>query len=151
GIAATFIAACLLFGATYVVVPNRLVRWRDVWTGTLVAAVLLVVYELLFPIYQQVFLKPSSYGSWAGLAIVILVFFYYLGFILLVGAEVNSWAEGQRQPAGDIPTILHDVQAQGSPGGVAGPGTREPQQGAGHRTGAAAMDQSKRVVPQRRK
>lgn len=146
GIVAGFIAACLLFGATYIVVPNRPVPWREVWKGTLVAAALLVVYELLFPIYQQVFLKPSNYGSWAGLAIVILVFFFYLGFILLLGAEVNSWATGQRQTAADIPAILHEVQAHNTTRGAAGPTAGTPQEDAQHREGAEAMDSPDKAV-----
>jgi membrane protein len=146
GILAGVLAACLLFGATYVVVPNRPVPWREVWKGTLVAAGLLVLYELLFPIYQQVFLKPSNYGSWAGLAIVILVFFYYLGFILLLGAEVNSWAQGQRQTEGDIPAILHEVQAHNTTRGAAGPTAGMPQEDIQHHKGAAAMATSTRAV-----
>jgi membrane protein len=139
GIAAGFLAACLLFGATYVVVPNRPVPWREVWKGTLVAAALLVLYELLFPIYQQLFLKPSNYGSWAGLAIVILVFFYYLGFILLLGAEVNSWAQGQRQTEGDLSAMMHEMQAHNTTRGVAGPTAGMPQEDIQHHKGAAAM------------
>ncbi|HEV8192934.1 MAG TPA: YihY/virulence factor BrkB family protein, partial [Ktedonobacterales bacterium] len=151
GIAAGFLAACLLFGATYVVVPNRPVPWREVWKGTLAAAALLVVYELLFPIYQQVFLKPSNYGSWAGLAIVILVFFYYMGFILLLGAEINSWAQGQRQTAGDIPAILHEVQAHNTTRGAAGPTAGTPQEDVQHHKGAAAMDTPDKAVGHERR
>lgn len=151
GIAAGFIAACLLFGAIYIVVPNRPVPWREVWKGTLAAAALLVIYELLFPIYQQFFLKPSNYGSWAGLAIVVLVFFYYLGFILLLGAEVNSWAQGQRQTEGDIPAIMHEVQAHNTTRGAAGPTAGEPQEDIQHHKGAEAMNEPDKAVHHERK
>jgi type IV secretory pathway TrbL component len=60
--------------------------------------------------------------------VVILVFFYYLAFILLVGAEVNSWAAGQRQTAGDIATVLHEVQAHNTTRGAAGPTAGQPQE-----------------------
>lgn len=146
GVTVGFLAACLLLGAIYVVVPNRPVQWREVWKGTLVAAALLVLYEQLFPLYQRVFLSSQNYGSWAALAIVILVFFYYLGFILLVGAEVNSWAQGQRQTAGDIPTILHEVQAHNTTRGAAGPTAGAPQEDAQHRKGAQAMTTPDRAV-----
>jgi len=109
------------------------------------------VYELLFPIYQQLFLKPSNYGSWAGLAIVILVFFYYLGFILLLGAEVNSWAQGQRQTEGDIPAILHEVQAHNTTRGAAGPTAGQPQEDIQHGQGAEAMATPDKAVRHERK
>jgi YihY family inner membrane protein len=94
GILSAFIVAMALFGAIYIVVPNRPVQWQEIWKGTLAGAGSLVLYELLFPLYQNVFLKPGNYGSLAGFAVVILVFFYYFAFILLLGAEINSWAAG---------------------------------------------------------
>lgn len=89
GLAVAFVVAALLFGAIYVVVPNRPVKFSEVWKGTLVAAALLVVYEIIFPIYESMFLHPNNYGAVVGFAVVILAFFYYLAFILLLGAEVN--------------------------------------------------------------
>ncbi|MEO7002139.1 MAG: YihY/virulence factor BrkB family protein [Ktedonobacterales bacterium] len=139
GIIAAFIGACLLFGAIYVVVPNRPVQWREVWKGTLVAAGLLLIYQLIFPFYESYFLKPQNYGSLAGFAIVILVFFYYLAFILLLGAEVNSWASGQRETLGDLAAMIHEVQAHGTTRGIAGPTAGLPQEDLQHRKGAQAM------------
>ena len=139
GIVAAFIGACLLFGAIYVVVPNRPVQMREVWKGTLVAAGLLLIYQLIFPFYESYFLKPQNYGSLAGFAIVILVFFYYLAFILLLGAEVNSWASGQRQTQGDLAAMIHEVQAHGTTRGIAGPTAGLPQEDLKNHKGAAAM------------
>jgi membrane protein len=139
GNAIALLAAFLLFGAIYVVVPNRPVRLREVWRGTLVASLLLVLYEVLFPFYVNVFLKPQNYGSTAGFAVVILIFFYYLAFILLVGAEINSWAAGQRQTGGDIVAILHELQAHNTTRGVAGPTAGMPQEDLQHHRGADAM------------
>ncbi len=121
GLLVGYLAAVVLFGAIYIVVPNRPVRPGEVWRGALVAGALLVLYELLFPLYTSHFLKPNNYGSVAGFAIVILVFFYYLAFILLLGMEINSWAGGQRQTASDIVGIMHEVQAHNSTRGAAGP------------------------------
>jgi YihY family inner membrane protein len=111
GILVSVVIACILLCAIYVVVPNRPVHLREVWKGTLVAAALLVIYNLVFPFYESYFLHPNNYGSLAGFAIVILVFLYYLGFLILIGAEVNSWASGQRQTAADLPSMLHEVQS----------------------------------------
>lgn len=133
------IVAGILFGAIYIVVPNRPVKWKETWKGTLVAALLMVLYETLFPFYVSLFLKPQNYGSTAGFAVVILIFFYYLGFIVLLGAEVNSWAAGQRQTAGDIVAILHEVQAHNTTRGAAGPTAGMPQEDMQHHKGAEAM------------
>jgi YihY family inner membrane protein len=138
GAVAAVLVAIILFGAIYIVVPNRKVKLSEVWRGTLVASGLLVLYEMLFPIYLSLLLHPNNYGSTAGFAVVILIFFYYLAVILLLGAEINSWASGQRQTAGDIDAILQKVQAHNTTRGVAGPTTgaqAEDLQG-GHGAGA---------------
>jgi YihY family inner membrane protein len=124
GYALAFVAATLLFTLTYALVPHRQRLWRawsPNWRGAVVAAGLLVLYEALFPLYTTFILTPSNYGTIAGFAIVILVFFYYLAFILLLGAEINSWIAGQRETATDVPGILHAVQAHRSTRGAAGP------------------------------
>jgi membrane protein len=119
-----FAAAMLFFGATYAIVPNRhghYRTWRRNWKGTVVAAVLLVLYEGLFRLYQQDVLHADNYGTIAGFALVILLFLYYLAFIVLLGAEVNSWAAGQRATAADLPGVLHAVQVHRTLRGAAGP------------------------------
>lgn len=138
GIGLSVVVAFVFFGVIYVVVPARQVRWGEVWKGTLVAAALLVLYNLLFPLYESLFLHPRNYGSLAGFAIVILVYLYYVGFILLIGAEVNSWAVGQRQTDGDIPALLHEMQAHGTTRGVAGPTAGMPREDLQGGKGAAA-------------
>lgn len=139
GVVVALLAAFLLFGAIYVVVPNRKVHWNEVWKGTLVASVLLLVYELVFPIYQSLLLKPSNYASIGAFAIIILVFFYYFGFIVLLGAEVNSYASGQRATAGDIPAVFHEVQAHNTTRGAAGVTAGTAREDLQHHKGAAAM------------
>ncbi|MBF6589291.1 MAG: YihY/virulence factor BrkB family protein [Ktedonobacterales bacterium] len=150
GIGTGFLVAVLLFGVIYVVVPNRPVEWREVWRGTLAAAALFVVYEILFPIYESFFLKPGNYGSLAGFAIVILVFFFYLAFILLLGAEINSWAAGQRQTAGDITALIHEVQAHNTTRGVAGPTAGTPREDMQSHKGEEAMSTPAKAVQHER-
>jgi membrane protein len=108
----TVVIAALMFLLIYYVVPNRPSHWHSTWPGTVLAAVLLVLYEKLFPLYTQTFLRPNNYGSIAGFALVILIFYNYLAFILLLGAEVNSWIAGKRQTAGDLQAILTEVDKQ---------------------------------------
>jgi uncharacterized BrkB/YihY/UPF0761 family membrane protein len=125
------LAALLLFGLTYALVPHRPIRWRtwqQNWKGTVVAAMLLLLYEALFPLYQQRFLQPDNYGSVAAFAVIILLFFYYLAFIVLLGAEINSWAAGQRETATDLAGMLHAVQTHRTVRGAAGPTAGQPQE-----------------------
>lgn len=139
GLVVSFLTAVVLFGAIYIVVPNRPVHLPEVWVGTLVAAGLLVVYEIIFPIYESLFIHPGNYGSVVGFAVVIIAFFYYLAFILLLGAEINSWIVGQRQTAGAIDAILHEVQAHNTTRGAAGPTAGDPDEDLQDSVGATAM------------
>lgn len=118
------VSALVLIGGIYLVVPNRTNRLSEIWPGTVLASILLMLYVGLFPVYVNLFLHPGNYGAVAGFAIVILLFFYYLAFILLLGAEVNSWIAGLRPTRGDPPwifqkmtsvrdvTVAHDAQTQ---------------------------------------
>jgi membrane protein len=110
-IAIAFASAVLLFGTIYVVVPNRRVPWQEVWVGTLGASALLVLYQQIFPFYQQTFLRPDNYGSGSilGLLVVVVIFFYYVALIVLLGAEFNSWAVGLRAAPEELPDLLYDV------------------------------------------
>jgi membrane protein len=128
GFVVAFLASLCLFGLIYLIVPNRARRRWRIGKGTLVASLLLVVYEAVFPLYERFLLRPNNYGSVAGFAVVILLFFYYLAFILLLGAEINSWDVGQRETAADLPGILHAIQAHDSTVGAAGPTAGQPQE-----------------------
>ena len=99
----------LVLGILYALVPSRpfpIRDWRATWRGTLLAAFLVFLFELLFPLIQRVFFGNASYGALAFFIVVILFFFYYLAFIVLLGAEVNSWTAGQRATKYDLPGLL---------------------------------------------
>ncbi|MGO8950775.1 MAG: YhjD/YihY/BrkB family envelope integrity protein [Ktedonobacterales bacterium] len=151
GIGLSVVSALLLFGILYMVVPNRRVWPHEIWKGTLVATLLLLVYEVVFPLYEGAFLQPQNYGTTAGFAVVILIFFYYLAFILLLGAEINSWDAGQRETAGSVMAVLHEVQAHNTTRGAAGPTAGLPQEDLQHHLGAAAMqDEEAAILHERR-
>jgi membrane protein len=104
-------SALVLFGAIYFVVPNRRMRFSEVWPGTIVGAVLLVLYQMAFPIYESLFLRDSS-STIVGFVVVILIFFYYLAFILLLGAEINSMVIGLRPTTKSLSALLQTLQEQ---------------------------------------
>lgn len=112
GLAAGVLVAFILFFAMYLFVPSwrRSWRrgWRVAWRGALAASALLNLYEQLFPLYQRLFLRNAGYGSVAGLAIVAIVFLYYVGFITLLGAEINAWTQGLRPLGATLPNLYRE-------------------------------------------
>ena len=111
GLLAAFVSAVIFFGAVYFVVPNRKIKLQEIWKGTLTASILLVVYELAFPIYVSLLLHPNNYGSMVGFAVLSLTFFYYLAFIVLLGAEVNALAIGLHPTTKSLGAMLEELQA----------------------------------------
>lgn len=105
GIASGLIGAYILFQAIYIVVPNQRISFRNSWIGAMVAAALLEVYLVLFPLFVTTFF--SGFAGALGL-LVLLIFFYYFALILFLGAEVNAFvAEGVRSTPYDLATIVH--------------------------------------------
>ena len=107
GFIGAYLAAFLWLLALYLLVPSKHVGLRHSWPGAALAALLLIIYELIFPWIAGVLLQPGKYGETAGFLILLLSFFYYFAFLLLIGAEVNSWLAGQRETIEDLPTMLH--------------------------------------------
>ena len=87
--------AFLLFGISiiYYFGPNTKQRWRWITPGTLFAGLSGIVVSLLFSLYLR--FAPSysaTYGS-LGAVIVLMLWLYLLGLVLLVGGEINSEIE----------------------------------------------------------
>ena len=105
GIVSGLIGAYVLFQVIYMVVPNQKISFRKSWRGAVVAAFLLELYLVLFPLYVTTFL--GSFASAVGV-LILLIFFYYFALILFLGAEVNAFfAEGVRSTPYDVPTMIH--------------------------------------------
>jgi YihY family inner membrane protein len=107
GFVGAYLAAFVWLLALYILVPSKHVGLRNSWPGAAIAAVLLIIYELAFPWIAGALLHPGKYGETAGFLILLLSFFYYFAFLLLMGAEVNSWLAGHRETDEDVPTMLH--------------------------------------------
>ncbi|HLY31989.1 MAG TPA: YihY/virulence factor BrkB family protein [Ktedonobacterales bacterium] len=108
GVLLGFGVALVFFGFIYWIVPNKLLAFKSVWRGALLAAALLVIFEAIFPLYESLVLRPSSFGSLAGFALLFIAFLYYLSVILLIGAELNAWQLGVRDPTHDFVSYLRD-------------------------------------------
>ena len=124
GIIGSLVASMILFGAIYVVVPNQHISIRNIWRGTVVAAITLQIYLVLFPFYVANFLK--GYDGQVGFAIVLLAFFYYFAVILLLGAEVNAFfAEGKHATAADLATLVRAATLRERKAAPAGQSSRD--------------------------
>ncbi|MBA3824744.1 MAG: YihY family inner membrane protein [Ktedonobacterales bacterium] len=113
------VATCLL-ALLYKMTTEGHVSWRAVWPGAVIAGLLLILYQQLFPLYVQHWLLPNHYGALVGFILLTLAFFYYLAFILLLGMEITSWRAGQRAAGASLATIVHGVQVNRSVRGIAG-------------------------------
>jgi membrane protein len=87
-----------IFGLLYRLIPyHSSIRWRDVWAGAVVAAVLWEIAKLGFAWYLTNFaLLNLVYGS-VGAVIALMLWGYVTAAILLIGAEIAAVAAGARQ------------------------------------------------------
>jgi membrane protein len=95
---ALFLVVVLGLGLLYKIAPNRpsgRSRWLNV--GALVAAVLWVLATLGFSFYATSGLNSfnATYGALAGV-IVLMLWLFISGFVVLLGAEVNSVLQHRR-------------------------------------------------------
>jgi membrane protein len=87
--AISFAVTALLFALIYKVLPDATIRWKDVWIGGLVTALLFSIGRLLIGLYLGRSSVTSSYGA-AGSFVVILLWIYYSSQILFFGAEFTQ-------------------------------------------------------------
>lgn len=88
----------LLFMMIFKVLPDVHIKWKHVWVGALVTAVLFVLGKYLIGLYLGTSTLSSTYGA-AGSLVVFLLWVYYSAQILFLGAEftqvyANKYGEG---------------------------------------------------------
>lgn len=81
----SFVTIGLLFAASFKLLPDVTVRWRDVWSGALVTSLLFVIGKYLIGLYLGKSAMASTYGSMGALA-VLLIWIYYSSQVFLIGA-----------------------------------------------------------------
>lgn len=88
-----FIGLVVGFGVfmfIYGVIPNHAYRVRQVWPGALFATVGFELLSVLFPLWAAVNRDFGSYGTDLALSIVLVVYFYLFGVIVVLGADLNA-------------------------------------------------------------
>jgi membrane protein len=87
-----------LFALLFKYVPDVRIRWRDVWVGGTVTAVLFALGKLGLGIYLGKAGTTSAYGA-AGAFMALLLWVYYSSLIIFLGAEVTQvWARFMGTP-----------------------------------------------------
>ncbi len=82
----SWLVLTLLFALIFKLLPDVRVRWRDIWLGALVTALLFLGGEYVLGLYLGRQGTTSSYGA-AGSVVLLLMWIYYSALILLIGAE----------------------------------------------------------------
>ena len=86
-----------LLGVIFRYVPDVPLRWRDVWQGALVTAVLFTIGKAVLGLYLGKAAVASAYGA-AGSLVVVIMWVFYFAMIFYFGAEftrVSSRAAGR--------------------------------------------------------
>jgi membrane protein len=79
----------VIFALMFKVIPDVSVRWRDVWLGALVTALLFGLGRLLLGLYIGRSGVASAYGA-AGSVVALVLWTYYSAQIFLFGAEFTQ-------------------------------------------------------------
>lgn len=78
-----------IFAMIFKILPNAVIRWRDVWVGAVLTAILFLVGKWALGIYLGSGTAASAYGAASSL-ITLLLWVYYSSQILLFGAEFTQ-------------------------------------------------------------
>jgi membrane protein len=81
----SLVVVALLFATIFKVLPDVVLRWRDVMVGAAVTAVLFSVGRYGIAAYLAYTATASTYGA-AGSVVLILLWVYYSSLILMLGA-----------------------------------------------------------------
>jgi membrane protein len=97
-----------LFALMFKTLPDVHIKWRDVWVGSAVTAVLFTLGKFGLGIYLGSAGVSSAYGA-AGSIVALVIWVYYSSQVLLVGAEfteVYARLYGSRITPGDQAVAL---------------------------------------------
>jgi len=84
----SFVVVMALFAMMFKWLPDVSVRWRDVWLGAFLTALLFEIGKAAIGFYIGKQGLESTYGAAASI-VVVLIWVYYTSQIILMGAEVT--------------------------------------------------------------
>jgi membrane protein len=110
------LAGFLLYLTIYYVVPNRKQRLSRVWPGALFAGIGFELLTLLFPLYIGLNTGINQFGKQFAFLFILLAFFFFLGLITMIGAELNVvlFESVERQPSRPLPGVAPPAPPRGA-------------------------------------
>jgi membrane protein len=101
----TMVLVMVLFAMLYRILPDSLVAWREVWTGSAITALLFSIGKTLIGLYLGHTSASSAFGA-AGSVVVFLLWVYYSAQIFLFGAEFTEvYAMARRTRGVSVPAV----------------------------------------------
>lgn len=85
----TFLVIATLFGVIFKVLPDAIIKWKDVAVGAMVTAILFMIGKFGITFYIGKSNVSNTYGA-AGSLVVLLLWVYYSAIILYLGAEFTK-------------------------------------------------------------
>lgn len=115
----SFLVITILFALIFKYVPDAKIRWRDVWLGAAVTALLFSVGKFLIGLYLGNASSVEQFGE-AGSLVVLLLWVYYSAQICFFGAEfvqvfANKYGKRIIPAKNAVPLTERDRLEQGIP------------------------------------
>jgi membrane protein len=85
----TLAVTSAIFATLFKFIPDAPVRWRDVWPGALMTAVLFTIGQFLVGLYLGQAIVVGLFGA-AGSLVAVLLWVYYTAMIVFFGAEFTK-------------------------------------------------------------
>ncbi|MCE3227588.1 MAG: ribonuclease [Bacteroidetes bacterium] len=85
----TLLVVAFLFALIYKLLPDAVIRWKDVMAGALFAGILFMLGKFAITFYIKISNLGSAYGS-AGSLVILLLWVFYSSLILYYGAEFTK-------------------------------------------------------------
>eukprot|EP00913_Durusdinium_trenchii_P035269 g32999.t1 len=86
----TLAMVTVLFALMFKFLPDAVIRWKDVWAGAAMTAVLFVIGKTAIGWYLQNSQAGSQWGGAATSIVGVLIWVYYSSLIVLFGAELTQ-------------------------------------------------------------
>ncbi len=104
----------IIFAVIFKVLPDAKIRWKDIFAGALITAILFMLGKFGISLYISQTQVGSTYGA-AGSLVILLIWVYYSSIILYLGAEFTkayAVAYGSDIHPSDYAVITKEVEVE---------------------------------------
>ncbi len=85
----TLIITTIIFAVIFKVLPDAIIKWKDIFIGAFCTAVFFMIGKLVISLYISEKNIGTTYGA-AGSLVILLIWIYYSSLILFAGAEITK-------------------------------------------------------------